>query len=100
MRVVLLIARYREDLSWVEDVPAVFEVVIVNKGKDFPHIRRDNLRIIRAMNIGRESETYVNYIVRNYEDLPDRIIFTQGDPFERSPFFLELIRGFETWHGF
>jgi len=100
MRVVLLIARYREDLSWVEDVPAVFEVVIVNKGNEFPQIRRDNLRIIRAMNIGRESETYVNYIVRNYEDLPDRIIFTQGDPFEHSPFFLELIRGFETWQGF
>ena len=72
----------------------------MNKGEDCPRIQRDGLKIIRAKNVGRESETYVNYIVRNYEDLPDRIIFSQGDPFEHPPFFLELIRGFEAWHGF
>ena len=100
MRVVLLIARYREDLTWVEDVPDELEVVVVNKGGEFPRIRRDNLTVFRAKNLGRESETYVSYIVRNYEKLPDRIIFAQGDPFEHSPFFLELIRGFEEWRGF
>ena len=74
MRVVLLIARYREDLTWVEDVP---DEVVVNEGGDFPRIRRDNLTVFRAKNVGRESETYVNYIVRNYEKLPDQIIFAQ-----------------------
>ena len=61
MRVVLLIARYEEDLTWLED---------------FPDIPRDNLKVFRSDNVGREAETYVSYIVQNYEDLPDRIIFS------------------------
>ena len=100
MRVVLLIARYEEDLTWLEDVPDELEVVVVNKGEDFPDIPRDNLKVFRSDNVGREAETYVSYIVQNYEDLPGRIIFSQGDPFEHSPFFSELIRDFQTWQGF
>jgi len=99
MRVVLLIARYQEDLTWIEEVPTDFEVVVLNKGEALP-LLRNNAEIIPSDNVGREAEAYVNYIVRNYEDLPDRIIFTQGDPFEHSPFFLELIRDFQTWQGF
>ena len=99
MRVVLLIARYREDLTWLEDVPVDFEVVVLNKGEALP-LLRNNVEIIPSDNVGREAEAYVNYIVRNYEDLPDRIIFTQGDPFEHSPFFLDLIEEFKSWQGF
>ncbi len=100
MRVVMLIARYREELTWVEDLPAEIEVVIVNKGSSFCPIRRDNLTVVSAKNVGREAETYVRYVVQNFESLPDRIIFAQGDPFEHSPFFLELVRGFRSWGGY
>ena len=100
MRVVLLIARYQEDLTWVENVPARFEVVVVNKSENLPRFRRDDVTVIRSENVGREAETYVSYIVHNYESLPDRIIFSQGDPFEHSPFFLDLLQEFEAWQGF
>ena len=78
-RVVLLIARYQEDLTWVENVPAELEVVVMNKGEDFPDTPRDNLKVFRSDNVRREAETYVSYIVQNYEDLPDRIIFSPTD---------------------
>lgn len=100
MRVVLLIARYQEDLTWIEEVPTELEVVVVNKGEDQPFVSRGDVKVVRSDNIGREAETYVRYIVENYEDLPDRIIFTQGDPFEHSPSFLDLIKEFKAWQGF
>ena len=42
-------------------------------------------------NKGREADTYLNYIIDNYENLADKNIFAQGDPFHHSPDFLELL---------
>lgn len=63
------------------------------------HIRT---RVVQLRNLGREADTYLQHIVDYYDDdddkdestaslLADLTIFAQGDPFEHSPHFLELL---------
>ena len=50
-----------------------------------------NYKIIKLPNIGRESHTYLYHIVNNYNQLADRVLFLQGDPFTENQFiFLPL----------
>lgn len=60
-----VIARYNEDISWLN--PIIDKCTIINKynNKDLP-------------NVGRESDTYLWYIINNYYNLPDIIIFSQA----------------------
>jgi hypothetical protein len=58
----IVVARYNEDVSWTSDK----NVTILDKSNGTIH------------NIGRESHTYLTYIIENYENLPDIVFFTQG----------------------
>ena len=75
-----IICRYQEDLSWVEKLQG--DVVIYNKGKDFPwsYPKAD------VENFGREAESYVRGILEYYDKLHnyDSVVFLQGDPFAHS----------------
>ncbi len=74
MKNIIVVARYNEDISWTNDYE---NVVIYNKGEDIeikhPTIILDN--------IGREAHTYLQYVIDNYNSLPDIVAFMQGDPF-------------------
>lgn len=70
----LVVARYNEDLSWVEDLGVKY--TIYNKGNDI------SLPCIKRENLGREGETYLNYIVSNYESIDSTTVFLQGHPFD------------------
>lgn len=62
----IVVARYNEDTSWIpEKYLANTKVYNKGEGGDLP-------------NIGRESHTYLTYIVENYDNLPDVVFFTQG----------------------
>jgi hypothetical protein len=81
----LIIARYNENLDWIEYIPKNLNitVIIYNKGLDdilYPSIK--------LQNIGRESHTYLYYIIENYDNLADINIFIQGDPFKHNPNFI------------
>jgi len=81
----LVIARYKEDISWIDDnnLTDKFNVIVYNKFHNEP--------ITLPNAAGRESHTYLWHIVSNYDTLADRTVFCQGDPFEHSPNFLNLI---------
>ena len=96
MRTVLVVARHTEDLAWLKDVPPEIEVCIINKG---PPLHVGGF-VFQRDNVGREAESYVAYLVSQYDSLPDRIIFSQGDPFEHSPHFLDLLKEHRRWTGF
>ena len=75
---VLVISKYKEDMSWLN------------------HIRKENCIIydkspnpmsgsIPIPNIGMNQETYFRYIVDNYNNLPEYVIFLQGWPFDHMP---------------
>ena len=60
----VVVAKYKEDISWLD--PIRDKCIIYDKSKDYP-------------NVGRESETYLRYIIENYDNLPDIVVFTQAN---------------------
>ena len=78
---IIIVARYNEDINWTKQLP---NVLICNKG--------DKLNIDNELlmdNVGREGHTYYKYIYDNYDNLDDYIIFLQGNPFDHSPNIIE-----------
>lgn len=72
MNNLIVIARYREDLKWTQDLKTPF--LVYNKGEQLEGA-------INIPNVGRESGTMLLYIIENYNNLPDNVIFLQGNPF-------------------
>ena len=69
----IIISRYNEDIEWVYPYNDV--AIIYNKGKDLD-ISFNNLKNIE--NVGREGGTYLYHIIKNYNDLPDILVFLPG----------------------
>jgi hypothetical protein len=67
----IVVARYNEPIDWLDREKN--NVIVYNK---FYKLNISNQ--IMLNNVGRESETYLNYIIHNYENLPDVVIFTQA----------------------
>jgi hypothetical protein len=67
----IVVARYNEDLRWLKSEKD--NCIFYNKGNK---IGIENEIMLK--NVGRESETYLNYIITNYDNLPDIVVFTQG----------------------
>tara|TARA_Y100000768_G_C23940529_1_gene664892 strand:- start:68 stop:1423 length:1356 start_codon:yes stop_codon:yes gene_type:complete len=96
----IIVARYDENLDWlnslIETEPWISNVIIFNKGLDNIRLSSINktkniVKIKNVPNIGREGGTYLNYIITNYERLPDKLWFIQGNPFDHSPDFLNMM---------
>jgi hypothetical protein len=68
----IIVARYNENLEWLN--PIIDNCIIYNKGNK---LGLSNEIILD--NVGREAETYLHYIIENYDNLPDIVIFTQGN---------------------
>lgn len=94
MKNTIVISRYQENLDWVYFLLNKFvinDIIIYNKGKnDIPDFKSNKVKIINVPNEGREGGTYLDFIINNYEDLPNEIWFTQGNPFPHSPNFIEF----------
>ena len=73
----VVVARYNEDLSWIETELPNEKVIIYNKGKDDLNLP-SNCKIIKLPNIGREAHTYLYHIINNYNNLAERTLFLQG----------------------
>ena len=67
----IIVARYNENIEWLNQ--ELDNCIIYNKGEKL-NIENE----ITLDNLGRESETYLNYIISNYHCFPDVIVFTQG----------------------
>ncbi len=75
---VFIIAAHNEDLSWLE--PIVNRTIVYNKGEPIQDEELANkfLDVRSLLNVGRESHTYLTYVVDNYDNLPDVITFSQA----------------------
>lgn len=90
----LVVSRYEEDVSWVAlslQNPVPETVVVYNKGRSEVPDFGPRVAVRRVPNVGREGGTFLDYIIENHDCLPDRLWFSQGDPFEHSPSFLGLL---------
>ncbi len=95
----LVVARYSEDLEWLSEVPLEFKVMVYNKG-----MLIESLSALERMdayeerdNLGRESETYLHHILSHREDDSEWTVFCQGNPFDHSPDFLDLLHQRAEW---
>jgi len=70
----LIIARYKEDVSWAKTFGC--DYIVYDKSGDHDSSSRN------LPNIGREAHTYFTHIVREYDQLADMNVFLQGDPFD------------------
>jgi len=86
----IVVARYQEDTSWLSHLRDVTPFV-VNK---FFH--NDPAPGVVLPNIGRESHSYLWYIVNHYVCLDDYTCFVQGSPFFHCPNIIEVINNFDT----
>jgi len=90
----MILTRFKENISWTYDLPKDISIIVYNKGPDelkapdtHPNITIHN----KIVNLGRESETILRYIMLNYDNLPDVMVFSQADPATHSPDFIKLL---------
>lgn len=69
-----VLSRYSEmDGTWLQRLKKEgYETLVYNK-KSGPNL---------LPNVGREGHTYLHYIINNYNNLPNEILFTQYDPMD------------------
>jgi len=70
----VIVARYAENVAWVEELG--YDFIVYDKGGDMV------TKATPLPNIGREGHTYLTHIVRNYDRLATTCVFLQGDPFD------------------
>ena len=68
----IIVARYNENIDWLNS--EMVNCIIYNKGNKL-NIENE----IPLENLGRESETYLHYIITNYDNLPEVVVFTQAN---------------------
>lgn len=73
----IVVSRFRENIDWVNNLNDV-DIHLYNKGDDNLNFLG---KTINLPNLGRESDTFLNYIINNYDNLNEYSIFLQGDPF-------------------
>lgn len=77
----MVVAKYDEDVSWLKCLPPNIDAVVYqSKDSDAPNF---------VENVGNEASKYLSYIVENYDNLPDSVMFLQAgrqdwhDPFPK-----------------
>ena len=91
----VVIARYNENLDWVNKEFPNEKITIYNKGKDDITLL-PNWTITKLPNIGRETHTYLYHIINNYNNLADRTLFLQGHPFDHARHIYSPLMQYKT----
>jgi hypothetical protein len=77
MSYTIVVAKYKEDTSWLSFMDST-NVLVYDKSGGANLLEKS----ISIRNWGRESETYLRYICDHYDSLPSYIFFIQGNPFD------------------
>lgn len=88
----LVVAHYREDLSWLRKRPTNLRVTVYDKYPDAP----GGPDALPLPNVGREAHTYLHHLVSRYDTLAEWTIFCQGKPFDHAYDFKKTLRVMAT----
>lgn len=72
----ICVCRYNENISWLEPLAEFCNIYNKNNITDFNTNKFKQIKQLE--NVGRETDTILNYIIYNYYDLPNVVLFTQG----------------------
>jgi hypothetical protein len=74
MKKIAVLSKYKEKNDFFERFISEngYEIIVFNKSQG------ENL----LPNVGKEGHTYLHYIIENYNNLPDEILFSQYDPLD------------------
>ena len=77
---IIVVARFKEDTSWMLQLPPGWQHDVVQKDRDIP-------------NIGREPLSFIWNILKNYHTIQDDDLycFVQGWPFDHCPDLIEQL---------
>jgi hypothetical protein len=82
MKVTVVVSHYEEDLSWTRRVDkSVFEVYVVSKtlSEVKGSTMDEDCKLLHSgVNRGFEASAYLEYIVREYDSLPEYLVFVHG----------------------
>lgn len=85
MKYEMIVARYKEDVSWLENFKNCnLKITVYNK-----FFNEENLLPNES---GREAHTYLHHICDKWDFLADYTIFTQANPFDHTINFIEKVR--------
>ena len=89
----LVVARYIENLDWLQQVPNnIDRITVYNKSNDPLSIEEnDRIKIINLKNIGKEADTWLYHCISRRSSLANVTYLAQGHPFIHSPEYLTLI---------
>ena len=92
-----VICKYKEDISWVKNLPYKYIINDVNyvKDKNYDDGKIDYSKVIKLKDIGKDAYSILTFIIDNYNSLPNYTGFLQGEPFDHSPFLAVLISKFK-----
>ena len=93
--ITIIVSRYNESVDWINSIinnNYIEKCIIFNKGLNNITINNYKIEIYNVKNIGREGGTYLDYIINNYDNFPENLIFTQADPFEHNDKFLDFLK--------
>lgn len=90
----LVVAHYREDVSWLSNIPPQIRVTVYDKSgdKNGAGSTPSTARALPLPNVGREAHTYLHHICTRYETLAPLTIFCQGKPFDHAFDFHKTLR--------
>ena len=79
----IVVARYREDISWMSRVKHDVQFFLYLKGPDLTEAEYaflpPKVEIIRLPNVGRCDHTFLHHIVTHFDTLTDVTVFVSGD---------------------
>jgi len=91
-RIELVVARYRENLNWLRNVPDSLRVTVYDKAEEGSEASWPGA--IRLPNLGREAHTYLYHLIHRYDSLVEWTVFCQGKPFDHAYDFHQQLRSF------
>lgn len=83
----LILCRYNEDISWVDNLDKTLNVFVYDKS---PNVLEKQF-CYKTENVGRECSAYLEHIVKNYDNLTGQLYFSQAFPFPHIPDYLEIL---------
>ncbi len=89
----LMVSNYYNDLSWVPELCDDYVIYDQSSEDIYPPLI-DRTKIKKTPHLGHNVRDYCSYIVDNYNNLPERIIFCSGNVFPRHvsrEFFIKVM---------